>query len=151
MSQNGLSQWLEPKGLRRAGHFGPFHGSNRRRSGKQMITLDLNHFGFCGRGGQRGGEDEEKKEAKVKRKEGILAPGPTSMAVYPTCSHLMSSLPSIQTVWFGKAAIAEWPLSKSRLLCLSQSSLESNGFISTQSPLVEGKAAIAERPPFPSQ
>ena len=41
-----------------------------------MITLDLNHFGFCGRGGQRGGEDEEKKEAKVKRKEGILAPGP---------------------------------------------------------------------------
>ena len=46
-----------------------------------MITLDLNHFGFCGRGGQRGGEDEEKKEAKVKRKEGILAPGPTSMVV----------------------------------------------------------------------
>ena len=35
-----------------------------------MITLDLNHFGFCGRGGQRAGEDEEKKEAKVKRKEG---------------------------------------------------------------------------------
>ena len=49
-----------------AGHFGPFHGSNRRRSGKQMITLDLNHFGFCGRGGQRGKEDEERKEAKVK-------------------------------------------------------------------------------------
>ena len=46
-----------------------------------MITLDLNHFGFCGRGSQRGGEDEEKKEAKVKRKEGILAPGPTSMVV----------------------------------------------------------------------
>ena len=44
-----------------------------------MITLDLNHFGFCGRGGQRGGEDGEKKEAKVRLKEGILAPGPTSM------------------------------------------------------------------------
>ena len=32
-----------------------------------MITLDLNHFGFCGRGGQRGGEDREegsKGEAK---------------------------------------------------------------------------------------
>ena len=50
--------------LDRAGHFGPFHGSNRRRSGKQRITLDLNHFGFRGRGGQRGGENEEKKEAK---------------------------------------------------------------------------------------
>ena len=36
-----------------------------------MITLDLNHFGFCGRGGQRGGEDGEKKEAKVRLKEGI--------------------------------------------------------------------------------
>ena len=46
-----------------------------------MITLDLNHFGFCGRGGQRGGEDGEKKEAKVRLKEGILAPGPTSMVV----------------------------------------------------------------------
>ena len=43
--------------LDRAGHFGPFHGSNRRRSGKQLITLDLNHFGFRGRGGQRGGEN----------------------------------------------------------------------------------------------
>ena len=31
-----------------------------------MITLDLNHFGFCGRGGQRGEEEEEKKKAKVK-------------------------------------------------------------------------------------
>ena len=50
--------------LDRAGHFGPFHGSNWRRSGKQLITLDLNHFGFRGRGGQRGGENEEKKEAK---------------------------------------------------------------------------------------
>ena len=36
--------------LDRAGHFGPVHGSNRRRSGKQLITLDLNHFGFRGRG-----------------------------------------------------------------------------------------------------
>ena len=35
-----------------------------------MITLDLNHFGFCGRGGQRGGEDGEKKEAKVRLKGG---------------------------------------------------------------------------------
>ena len=48
-----------------------------------MITLDLNHFGFCGRGGQRGGEDEEKKEAKVKRKEGILAPGVSWIARTP--------------------------------------------------------------------
>ena len=46
-----------------------------------MITLDLNHFGFCGRGGQRGGVDGERKEAKVRLKEGILAPGPTSMVV----------------------------------------------------------------------
>ena len=51
--------------LDRAGHFGPFHGSNRRRSGKQLITLDLNHFGFRG---QRGGENEEKwKQRGVKR------------------------------------------------------------------------------------
>ena len=46
-----------------------------------MITLDLNHFGFCGRGGERGGVDGERKEAKVRLKEGILAPGPTSMVV----------------------------------------------------------------------
>ena len=44
-----------------------------------MITLDLNHFGFRRRGGQRGGE-EEKKEAKGKVKGGY-APGPTSMVV----------------------------------------------------------------------
>ena len=46
--------------------------ATRGRSDKQMITLDLNHFGFCGRSGQRGGEDGEKKEAKVRLKEGIL-------------------------------------------------------------------------------
>ena len=46
-----------------------------------MITLDLNHFGFCGRGGQGGGVDGKRKEAKVRLKEGILAPGPTSMVV----------------------------------------------------------------------
>ena len=54
--------------LDRAGHFGPFHGSNRRRSGKQLITLDLNHFEFRGRSGQREGENKEKKEAKGSEK-----------------------------------------------------------------------------------
>ena len=43
-----------PSNLDRADHFGPFHGSNRRRGSKRMITLDLNHFGF-----QRAGEKEE--------------------------------------------------------------------------------------------
>ena len=57
--------------LDRAGHFGPVHGSNRRRSGKQLITLDLNHFGFRGRGGQRGGEKRKKKEVN---KEGGSGP-----------------------------------------------------------------------------
>ena len=40
----------------RAGHFGPFMAATAEKR-KQMITLDLNHFGFCGRGGQRGGID----------------------------------------------------------------------------------------------
>ena len=52
--------------LDRAGHFGPFHGSNRRRSGKQMITLDLNHFGFLRAGRperrKRGGEEGKGKD-----------------------------------------------------------------------------------------
>ena len=57
--------------LDRAGHFGPVHGSNRRRSGKQLITLDRNHFGFRGRGGERGGEKRKKKEVN---KEGGSGP-----------------------------------------------------------------------------
>ena len=60
-----------PPQLDRAGHFGPVHGSNRRRSGKQLITLDLNHFGFRGRSGQRGGEKRKKKEVN---KEGGSEP-----------------------------------------------------------------------------
>ena len=48
--------------LDKAGHFGPFHGSNRRRSGKQMITLDLNHFGF-----QRAGRPERRKGQRRRR------------------------------------------------------------------------------------
>ena len=47
----------------------------------ERITLDLNHFWFRGRGGQRGGEEEEKKEAKGKGKEEMLASEPTSMVV----------------------------------------------------------------------
>ena len=35
----------------------------------------------AGGAAKRGGEDGEKKEAKVKRKEVIRAPGPTSMVV----------------------------------------------------------------------
>ena len=49
--------------LDRAGHFGPFHGSNRRRSSKQMITLDLNHFGF-----QQAGRPKRRKERRRRRK-----------------------------------------------------------------------------------
>ena len=56
--------------LDRAGHFGQVHGSNRRRSGKQLITLDLNHFGFRGRGGQRGGELEEEEGSEQRRESG---------------------------------------------------------------------------------
>ena len=39
-------------------HFGPFHGSNRRRKSRRMITLDLNHFGF-----QRAGRPERRKKS----------------------------------------------------------------------------------------
>ena len=45
--------------LDRAGHFGPVHGSNRRRSGKQLITLDLNHLGFPAERPERRREEEE--------------------------------------------------------------------------------------------
>ena len=54
--------------LDRADHFGPFHGSNRRRKRKRMITLDLNHFGFQRAGRQRGErrvEEIVKEEKKV--------------------------------------------------------------------------------------
>ena len=54
---------LSSTNLDRAGHFGPFHGSNRRRSSKQMITLDRNHFGF-----QRAGRPGMRKERKRRRK-----------------------------------------------------------------------------------
>ena len=54
------------------------HGSNRRRSSKRMITLDPNHFGFDGRGGQRGGS---RLEETSKGRENLPYPGPTSMVV----------------------------------------------------------------------
>ena len=49
-----------------AGYFGPFHGSNRRRSGKQMISLSHN-FECLRAGRPEGKEEEEKKEKSVKR------------------------------------------------------------------------------------
>ena len=54
--------------LGRAGHFGPFHGSNRRRSSKQMIALDLNHFGFqwAGRPERRKGQRRRRKRREEK-------------------------------------------------------------------------------------
>ena len=59
-----MGPWFSSRNLDKAGHFGPFHGSNGRRSGKQMITLDLNHFGFCGRGRS---EEEKMRRRREQR------------------------------------------------------------------------------------
>ena len=53
--------------LDRAGHFGPVHGSNRQRSGKQLITLDLITLDSAGRAPKRRREEEE--EGSEQRRE----------------------------------------------------------------------------------
>ena len=76
--------------LDRVDHFGPFHGSNRRRKSKKMMTLDPNYFGFQraagaareekeeGGGGQRG---ERRVGEIVKEEKKVPNPGPTSVMV----------------------------------------------------------------------
>ena len=100
-----------------ADHFGPFHGSNRRRESKRMITLDPNHFGF-----QRAGRPERRTDSKW-REESFQSrpqwwwagwedtkPGPTSMVVSWT---LRSPDRSRNFLWKVSTSIQTHDISKS--------------------------------------